>query len=90
MYGRLADGTQGRTGESGIIAEVKKRCDVIVQVSTGGAAGHDAAGTSGTGDAEAREMATLSMGSVNFWWRRVREPPGRHGSVCIAKSAPRA
>ncbi|MEN9453384.1 MAG: hypothetical protein RLZZ369_2443, partial [Pseudomonadota bacterium] len=48
-----------------IIAEVKKRCDVIVQVSTGGAVGMTA---------QERldpvllnpEMATLSMGSVNF------------------------
>lgn len=57
--------TQAREVYEEIIKEVQKRCDLIVQVSTGGAVGMTA---------EERlqpvtlrpEMATLSMGTVNF------------------------
>lgn len=67
LHARLADGTP--TQDAGvyaeIITEVQARCDAIIQVSTGGAVGMGA---------EERlapvrlcpEMATLSMGSVNF------------------------
>lgn len=67
VHARNPDGspTQSKEVYRQIIAEVKNRCDVIVQVSTGGAVGMTA---------QERldpvllnpEMATLSMGSVNF------------------------
>ena len=67
VHARNPDGspTQSKAVYRQIIAEIKKRCDVIVQVSTGGAVGMTA---------QERldpvllnpEMATLSMGSVNF------------------------
>lgn len=67
VHARLADGspTQDKAVYREIIAAVRARCDVIVQVSTGGAVGM-------TPEERlapltlAPEMATLSMGSVNF------------------------
>ena len=67
LHARLPDGTptQSREVYRRIVEEVRSRCDVIVQLSTGGAVGMTP---------EERlapvylkpEMATLSMGSVNF------------------------
>lgn len=67
VHGRKADGnsTQAREVYEEIITEIKKRCDIIVQVSTGGAVGM-------TPEERLQpvtlkpEMATLSMGTVNF------------------------
>ena len=67
VHGRKADGasTQDRAVYEEIIQEVKRRCDIIVQVSTGGAVGM-------TPEERLQpvtlkpEMATLSMGTVNF------------------------
>jgi 3-keto-5-aminohexanoate cleavage enzyme len=67
VHARRADGssTQDAAAYRAIIDAVHARCDVIVQVSTGGAVGMSADErlapvTLGP------EMATLSMGSVNF------------------------
>jgi 3-keto-5-aminohexanoate cleavage enzyme len=67
VHGRNDDGspTQDKETYRKIINAIRERCDIIVQVSTGGAVGMTA---------EERlapvtlvpEMATLSMGSVNF------------------------
>lgn len=67
VHGRRADGTptQDREVYRRIIDEVRGRCGVIVQVSTGGAVGM----TPGERLAPVTlrpEMATLTMGSVNF------------------------
>ncbi|MFO1197948.1 MAG: 3-keto-5-aminohexanoate cleavage protein [Burkholderiaceae bacterium] len=67
VHGRRPDGTptQDREVYRRIIDEVRARCDVIVQVSTGGAVGM----TPGERLAPVTlkpEMATLTMGSVNF------------------------
>jgi len=51
------------------IAEIRKRCDVIVQTSTGGAVGMsvaERAGPLGVTGKDAPEMATLNVGTVNF------------------------
>jgi 3-keto-5-aminohexanoate cleavage enzyme len=51
------------------IAEIRKRCDVIVQTSTGGAVGMsvaERAGPLGVTGPQAPEMATLNVGTVNF------------------------
>jgi len=67
VHARLSDGTptQDKKVYRQIIAEVKKRCDVIVQVSTGGAVGMTA--TERLAPVTLKpEMATLSMGTVNF------------------------
>lgn len=67
VHARNPDGssTQNAQAYQAIIEAVRARCDVIVQVSTGGAVGMSAQErlqpvTLGP------EMATLSMGSVNF------------------------
>ena len=67
VHGRLADGapTQDKEVYRQIIAEVKQRCDVIVQVSTGGAVGMTPQERLAPVSLKP-EMATLSMGSVNF------------------------
>lgn len=67
VHARLPDGTPTQDKEiyRQIIAAVRARCDVIVQVSTGGAVGMTAAERLATVTL-APEMATLSMGSVNF------------------------
>jgi len=67
LHARLADGTptQEPTVYRQIIDEINKRCDVIVQVSTGGALGMTAAERMAVLSLKP-EMATLSMGSVNF------------------------
>ncbi|TXH91304.1 MAG: 3-keto-5-aminohexanoate cleavage protein [Rhodoferax sp.] len=67
VHGRLADGTPTQDKEvyRAIIAEVQKRCDVIVQVSTGGAVGMTPQERLAPVTLKP-EMATLSMGSVNF------------------------
>lgn len=67
VHARLPDGTPTQDKEvyRQIIAEVKQRCDVIVQVSTGGALGMSAAERLAPVTLQP-EMATLSMGSVNF------------------------
>ena len=67
VHARNPDGssTQDREVYRRIIAAVRERCDVIVQVSTGGAVGMSAAERLAP-VALSPEMATLSMGSVNF------------------------
>lgn len=57
-----------------IIAAVRRRCDVIVQLSTGGAVGMSAAERLAPVSL-APEMATLSMGSVNFGGEVFLNPP---------------
>lgn len=67
VHARHPDGTPTQDKEvyRQIIAAVRARCDVIVQVSTGGAVGMTAAERLAPVTL-APEMATLSMGSVNF------------------------
>jgi 3-keto-5-aminohexanoate cleavage enzyme len=67
LHGRLADGTptQDAAVYREIIEAVCARCDAIIQVSTGGAVGMTAAERLAPVTL-APEMATLSMGSVNF------------------------
>lgn len=67
VHGRLADGTPTQDKEvyRQIIAEVKKRSNIIVQVSTGGAVGMRAQERLAPVTLRP-EMATLSMGTVNF------------------------
>lgn len=67
VHARLVDGTptQDKQVYRQIIAEVNKRCNIIVQVSTGGAVGmspHERLAPVTLRP----EMATLSMGTVNF------------------------
>jgi len=67
VHARRSDGssTQDKAVYAQIIAEIRARCDLIVQVSTGGAVGMSA--QERLQPVELRpEMATLSMGSVNF------------------------
>jgi 3-keto-5-aminohexanoate cleavage enzyme len=67
VHARLSDGspTQDKTVYRQIMDAIKARCDVIVQVSTGGAVGMTAAERLPPVTLSP-EMATLSMGSVNF------------------------
>lgn len=67
LHARRPDGTptQDKAVYQEIIAAIRSRCDVIVQVSTGGAVGMTAAERLAPLTL-APEMATLSMGSVNF------------------------
>ncbi len=67
LHGRNPDGsaTQDKETYRQIIAEVRARCDAIVQVSTGGAVGMTAEERVAPVSLSP-EMATLSMGSVNF------------------------
>ncbi len=67
LHARQPDGTptQDAAIYCEIIAAVRTRCDAIVQVSTGGAVGMSAAERVAP-VALRPEMATLSMGSVNF------------------------
>jgi 3-keto-5-aminohexanoate cleavage enzyme len=67
LHARHPDGaaTQDKVVYKEIIAEVRKRCDVIIQVSTGGAVGMTAQERLDPVYLKP-EMATLSMGSVNF------------------------
>ncbi len=51
------------------IREIRKRCDVIIQTSTGGAVGMpvaERAGPLGCTGPDAPEMATLNVGTINF------------------------
>jgi 3-keto-5-aminohexanoate cleavage enzyme len=67
VHARHPDGspTQDKEVYRQIIAEVQKRCNVIVQVSTGGAVGMTPQERLAPVTLRP-EMATLSMGSVNF------------------------
>jgi 3-keto-5-aminohexanoate cleavage enzyme len=67
VHARCPDGssTQEAAAYRAIIDAVRARCDVIVQVSTGGAVGMSAEERLAPVTL-APEMATLSMGSVNF------------------------
>ncbi|MBU6258745.1 MAG: 3-keto-5-aminohexanoate cleavage protein [Burkholderiales bacterium] len=67
VHARRADGssTQEAAAYRAIIDAVRARCDLIVQVSTGGAVGMTAAERIAPVTL-APEMATLSLGSVNF------------------------
>lgn len=67
LHARRPDGTptQDKAVYREIIAAIRARCDVIIQVSTGGAVGMTPAERLAPVTL-APEMATLSMGSVNF------------------------
>lgn len=67
VHARNDDGSSTQSAERyrEIIAAVRARCDVIVQVSTGGAVGMSAQERLAPVTLSP-EMATLSMGSVNF------------------------
>ena len=67
LHARMPDGTptQDKAVYREIIAAVRERCDVIVQVSTGGAVGMTAQERLDPVSLRP-EMATLSMGTVNF------------------------
>jgi len=67
VHARRPDGTptQDKAVYAEIIAKVRARCDIIVQVSTGGAVGMTAEERLQPVELKP-EMATLSMGSVNF------------------------
>lgn len=67
VHARRPDGTptQDAAVYAEIIDKIRARCDLIVQVSTGGAVGMTAAERLAP-VALRPEMATLSMGSVNF------------------------
>lgn len=67
LHARNADGsaTQDKETYRQIIAAIRRRCDVIIQVSTGGAVGMTPTERLAPVTL-APEMATLSMGSVNF------------------------
>jgi 3-keto-5-aminohexanoate cleavage enzyme len=67
LHARLPDGTptQDKAVYRDIIAAVRERCDLIIQVSTGGAVGMTAQERLDPVSLRP-EMATLSMGSVNF------------------------
>ena len=67
VHARNPDGTPTQDKETyrQIIAAIQKRCNVIVQVSTGGAVGMTPAERLAPVTLQP-EMATLSMGSVNF------------------------
>ena len=77
VHARLSDGTptQDKDIYRQIIAEVKKRCNVIVQVSTGGAVGMTPQERLAPVTLRP-EMATLSMGTVNFGGDVFMNPPG--------------
>lgn len=67
LHARLDDGrsTQNRERYETIISQIRQRCDIIIQVSTGGAVGMSI-------DERMQplflkpEMATLTTGTVNF------------------------
>ncbi len=67
VHARRADGgsTQEAAAYRAIIQAIEARCDLIVQVSTGGAVGMTARERIAPVSLKP-EMATLSMGSVNF------------------------
>jgi 3-keto-5-aminohexanoate cleavage enzyme len=71
IHVRTADGKPSQDTElfRAAIREIRKRCDILVQVSTGGAVGMDVDERCGglrlTG-ADRPDMATLSTGTVNF------------------------
>ena len=67
VHARWPDGTPTQSAEvyAQIIDEIQQRCDIIVQVSTGGAVGMTAKERLAPVYLQL-EMATLSMGSVNF------------------------
>jgi 3-keto-5-aminohexanoate cleavage enzyme len=67
LHARNADGsaTQDRDTYRKIITAIRERCDVIIQVSTGGAVGMTPTERLAPVTL-APEMATLSMGTVNF------------------------
>ncbi|MDP3191801.1 3-keto-5-aminohexanoate cleavage protein [Rhodoferax sp.] len=76
VHARLPDGTPTQDKEMyrQIIAAVKARCNVIVQVSTGGAVGMTPQERLAPLTLKP-EMATLSMGSVNFGGDVFMNPP---------------
>ncbi|HET6719529.1 MAG TPA: 3-keto-5-aminohexanoate cleavage protein [Rhodocyclaceae bacterium] len=76
VHARHPDGrpTQDRAVYAEIIDKIRSRCDLIVQVSTGGAVGMSAAERLAPVTLRP-EMATLSMGSVNFGSEVFLNPP---------------
>lgn len=67
VHGRLEDGTptQSRAVFKEILEQTRRRCDVLVQFSTGGAVGMDVEERIEALDL-GPDMATLTTGSVNF------------------------
>ncbi len=71
LHVRNADGTPSQSTElfAAAIRQIRRRCDVLIQVSTGGAVGMDVDERCGplrlTGT-EKPDMATLTTGTVNF------------------------
>lgn len=71
LHVRSADGTPSQSPElfSAAIREIRRRCDVLVQVSTGGAVGmgvDERCGPLTLTGREKPDMATLTTGTVNF------------------------
>ncbi|HSN80432.1 MAG TPA: 3-keto-5-aminohexanoate cleavage protein [Rhodoferax sp.] len=85
VHARLPDGTptQDKDIYRQIIAEVKKRCNVIVQVSTGGAVGMTPQERLAPVTLRP-EMATLSMGTVNFGGDVFMNPPAEMELFALA------
>ena len=77
VHARLPDGnsTQDPAVYAEIIEKIRARCDVIVQLSTGGAVGMSAAERIAPLSLRP-EMATLTMGTVNFGDGVFLNPPG--------------
>ena len=71
IHVRKADGSPSQDAElyRAAIREIRKRCDILVQTSTGGAVGmgvDERCGPLTLTGADRPDMATLSTGSVNF------------------------
>ena len=71
IHVRTPDGKPSQDAElfRAAIREIRKRCDILVQVSTGGAVGmgvDERCGRSRLTGADRPDMATLSTGTVNF------------------------
>jgi len=88
LHARKPDGsaTQDPTVYRDIIAAVRARCDVIIQVSTGGAVGMTAQERLAPVNLRP-EMASLSMGSVNFGDDVFLNPPADIAAFSHAMAA---
>lgn len=88
VHARRPDGCSTQSAEvyAQIIEQVRKRCDVIVQVSTGGAVGMTASERLAPVSLRP-EMATLSMGSVNFGDDVFLNPPAEMQAFLQAMQA---
>lgn len=88
IHARRPDGssTQDAAAYRALIDAVRARCDVIVQVSTGGAVGMSSAERLGPVSLRP-EMATLSMGSTNFGKDVFINPPDDMAQFLAAMQA---